>query len=109
MLNYREIRDDCLQLNYVLSVLSGKYRVCILYLLANQNGTGRFNELRRSIGDISCKTLSSTLKKMEEDDLLSRVEFPQIPPRVEYNLTNRGWSLLPLLDAIHLWGTMHSQ
>ncbi len=109
MKDHREAQAGCLRLNYVLSVLSGKYRISILYLMANHNGTVRFNELRRSIGGIPCKTLSSTLKRMEEDDLLSRVEFPQVPPRVEYSLTNRGWSLLPVLNAIDSWGIEHPQ
>ena len=82
----------------------GKYCCSILYLLANHGRSIRFNELKHSIGDVPCKTLSSTLKKMESEGLLQRTEYPQIPPRVEYSLTELGQSLKPVLDAMWAWG-----
>jgi DNA-binding HxlR family transcriptional regulator len=64
----------------------------------------RFNELQRTIGTISFKTLSKTLKEMEEDRLIVRKEHPQIPPKVEYSLSERGKSLIPILDMMCTWG-----
>ena len=64
----------------------------------------RFNEMKRYIGEISYKTLSSTLKELEADRLVCRKEYPQIPPKVEYSLTERGKSLIPILDQMCEWG-----
>lgn len=107
MNNERKVQKDCLNINSALSAIGGKYCCMILYLLANHGGSIRFNELKRLIGDIPCKTLSSTLKKMEQDALLLRTEHPQIPPRVEYSLTEKGESLLPVLNEMCYWGTHH--
>jgi DNA-binding HxlR family transcriptional regulator len=65
----------------------------------------RYNELKRALGTISHKTLSSTLKELEVDGLIIRNEYPQIPPKVEYSLSERGKSLIPILDAMCAWGS----
>ena len=75
----------------------------ILYTLM-EFGVVRFNEMKRYIGDISYKTLSSTLKELEADQLVCRKEYPQIPPKVEYSLTERGRTLIPILDSMCEWG-----
>lgn len=93
---------------YTLSLIGGKYKMVILYWLQRQSPT-RFNELQRRIGGISYKTLAATLKELEHDDLISRTEYPQIPPKVEYALTARGCSLLPLLNAMCEWGRTHRE
>ena len=67
-------------------------------------GVVRFNEMKKYIGSISYKTLSSTLKELEADKLINRREYPQIPPKVEYSLTERGKSLIPILDMMRDWG-----
>ncbi len=67
-------------------------------------GIVRFNEMKRYIGNISYKTLNSTLKELEADRLVHREEYPQIPPKVEYCLTERGKSLIPILDRMCEWG-----
>ena len=67
----------------------------------------RFNELKKYIGTISYKTLSATLKELESDGLIHREEYPQIPPKVEYSLTERGKSLIPILDQMCEWGDKH--
>ncbi len=67
-------------------------------------GIVRFNEIKRYIGEISYKTLSATLKELEADQLVYREEYPQIPPKVEYSLTERGRSLIPILDSMCEWG-----
>ena len=75
----------------------------ILYTLM-EFGVVRFNEMKKYIGEISYKTLSSTLKELESDQLVHRKEYPQIPPKVEYSLTDRGKTLIPILDSICEWG-----
>ncbi|HIW16083.1 MAG TPA: helix-turn-helix transcriptional regulator [Firmicutes bacterium] len=102
----RCISDECIGntgFSYTLSLINGKYKMTILYTLM-EFGTVRFNEMKRYIGGISYKTLSSTLKELENDGLVHREEYPQIPPKVEYSLTGRGRSLIPILDAMCDWG-----
>ena len=89
--------------SYTLSLISGKHKMVILYCLMEFEPV-RFNELRRYLKTISDKTLSMNLKELEADDLIQRKEYPQIPPRVEYSLTNRGKSLMPVLDQLCIWG-----
>ena len=92
--------------SYTLSLISGKYKMTILYTLM-EFGVVRFNEMKKYIGGISYKTLSTTLKELEADQLVPREEYPQIPPKVEYSLTERGKSLIPILDQMCEWGDNH--
>ena len=92
--------------HYTLSLISGKYKMTILYTLM-EFGVVRFNEMKRYIGGISYNTLSATLKELEADQLVHREEYPQIPPKVEYSLTERGKSLIPILDNLCQWGDDH--
>ena len=89
--------------NYTMSLIQGKYKMFILYALMGYRVV-RFNELKKYIKTISYKTLSSTLKELEADGLVHREEYPQIPPKVEYSLTERGKSLMPILDSMCEWG-----
>ena len=89
---------------YTLSLINGKYKMSILYKLA-EFGIVRFNEMKKYIGAISYKTLSLALKELEADQLVNRKEYPQIPPKVEYSLTERGKTLIPILDSMCEWGT----
>lgn len=89
--------------SYTLSLINGKYKMTILYTLMSF-GVVRFNEMKKYIGEISYKTLSSALKELEADKLVNRKEYPQIPPKVEYSLTERGKSLIPILDMMCDWG-----
>ena len=89
--------------SYTLSLISSKHKMVILYCLMEFEPV-RFNELRRYLKTISDKTLSMNLKELEADDLIQRKEYPQIPPRVEYSLTNRGKSLMSVLDQLCIWG-----
>ena len=89
--------------NYTMSLIQGKYKMFILYTLMGFEVV-RFNELKKYIKTISYKTLSSTLKELEADGLVHREEYPQIPPKVEYSLTERGKSLIPILDLMCEWG-----
>ena len=89
---------------YTLSLISGKYKMIILYCLMEYQPV-RFNELQRYLGKISDKTLSQNLKELEKDELIHREVYPQIPPKVEYSLTDRGKSLMVVLDQLCIWGT----
>ena len=89
--------------HYTMSLIQGKYKMFILYTLMDF-GVVRFNEMKRYIRGISFKTLSATLKELEADGLVHREEYPQIPPKVEYSLTERGKSLIPILDGMCEWG-----
>lgn len=94
--------------NYTLSLINGKYKMTILYTIA-QFGVIRTNEMQRYISDISFKTLSSNLKELERDALVDRKEYPQIPPKVEYRLTEKGKTLIPILNAMCAWGYVHGE
>lgn len=85
-----------------LTLISDKWKVLILRDLLP--GTKRFGELKRSIGSVSQKVLTAQLRQMEESGLLTRTVFPEVPPRVEYTLTELGYSLKPILDAMLTWG-----
>ena len=89
--------------SYTLSLISGKYKMVILYCLMEFKVV-RYNELKRYIKSISHKTLSSSLKELEKDGLIIRKEYPQIPPKVEYSLSDRGKSLMAVLDQLCVWG-----
>ena len=86
-----------------LSLISGKYKMVILYCLMEYEVV-RFNELKRYLKRISDKTLSTNLKELETDRLIIRTEYPQIPPKVEYSLSDRGRSLMEVLDQLCVWG-----
>jgi DNA-binding HxlR family transcriptional regulator len=88
---------------YTLSVIGGKWKMVIIYLLA-ENQPVRFNDLKRQIGAITFKTLSSQLKELEADGMVKRKEYPQVPPKVEYSLTEKAETLLPVLEGLCEWG-----
>ena len=92
---------------YTLSMIGGKSRLVILYWLVEYDAI-RFNELQRKIGTITYKTLSTELKEMEADGLIIRREYPQIPPKVEYSLSEKGRSLLLIMEIMCKWGTENS-
>ena len=85
-----------------LTLISDKWKVLILRDL--MPGTKRFGALKKSIGGVSQKVLTAQLRQMEESGLLTRTVYPEVPPRVEYTLTELGYSLKPILDAMWDWG-----
>lgn len=89
--------------SYTLSIISGKHKMVILYCLMEFKIV-RFNELKRYLKNVTDKTLSSNLKELESDRLIIRKEYPQIPPKVEYSLSDRGKSLMDVLDQLCVWG-----
>ena len=85
-----------------LTLISDKWKVLILRDLLL--GTKRFGELKKSVGNVSQKVLTAQLRQMEDSGLLTRTVYPEVPPRVEYTLTELGYSLKPILDAMWNWG-----
>lgn len=85
-----------------LTLISDKWKVLILRDL--MPGTKRFGELKKSVGNVSQKVLTAQLRQMEDSGLLTRKVYPEVPPRVEYTLTELGRSLKPILDAMWNWG-----
>lgn len=90
-----------------LSILVGKWKpIILLHLL--QEGTKRFSELKRILPGITQKMLTKQLRELEDEDIVQRVVYPQVPPKVEYSITEYGRSLEPILEAMHEWGTKHT-
>lgn len=106
-MNRSDIRDalypNC-PIRNVLSRVGDKWSMLVLFTLES-NDTQRFKELQRNIPDISQKMLTATLKVLEADGLIRREVFPEVPPRVEYSLTKKGKSLLPLIDNLLSWAS----
>lgn len=90
-----------------LMLISDRWKVLIIRDLLN--GTKRFGEIKKSVGNVSQKVLTANLRSMEESGLLTRKVYPEVPPRVEYTLTQTGYSLKPILDAMVEWGTEYKQ
>lgn len=86
-----------------VQLVGSKWKLLIMRDLL-LNGSMRFKELQRSIGDVSQKVLTSNLREMESDGLVVRRVYPEVPPRVEYSLTDIGESLRPIMDAMWAWG-----
>lgn len=89
-----------------LGIITGKWKPIILLHLF-ENGTMRFNELKRSMPGITQKMLTQQLRELEEEDLIHREVYPQVPPKVEYSITEHGKSIEPVLEVMHEWGTSH--
>lgn len=97
---------DC-PVEVTLTLISNKWKILIIRDLLE--GTKRFGELKKSVTNISQKVLTSNLREMEENNLLTRKVYPEVPPKVEYTLTEIGRSLSPLLDAMDEWGTGYKE
>lgn len=99
------IFSDC-PIRNVLARISDKWSILVMYVLNNNSSSPmRFSELRKRIPDISQKMLTSTLRTLECDGYISREVFAEVPPRVEYSLTERALSLIPIIDALIGWAT----
>jgi len=90
------------RLEKALNTVGGKWKLRILYFVA-WHDVIRYNELWRALGSVTHHVLSRQLKEMEKDGLLVRKEYPQIPPKVEYSLSQKGWGLLPVFDVLCDW------
>ena len=93
--NSCEIRD-------AFMMIGGKWKSMILYVLSTQ-GVVRFNQLKKTVSGISQKMLTQQLRELERDGLIKRQAFPEVPPRVEYSMTELGLSLGPIYQAVHHW------
>lgn len=90
-----------------LNILSGKWKLKILWHLSK--GTIRFNELQRLLGRITTKTLTEQLRELEEQGIILRTVFPEVPPRVEYSLSEIGCTLKPILGELCEWGKTYQK
>ncbi len=95
-------------IEYTLNKIGGKWKTVILWHLGVE-GTYRYNELRRLLPGVTHKVLTEQLKELEQDGLITRKQFDEIPPRVEYSMTEKGMTLMPLLQEMHHWGTDNSE
>ncbi|RKQ35524.1 winged helix-turn-helix transcriptional regulator [Oceanobacillus halophilus] len=101
------IEPEACRVEDALGILVGKWKPIILLHLLKE-GTQRFSELKRSLPGITQKMLTKQLRELEEEDIIERVVYPQVPPKVEYSITEYGRSLEPILHAMHEWGTKHT-
>lgn len=97
-----EVIDDT-GFGFTLSLINGKYKMSILYCLSKFEVV-RYNEMKRYLGKITFKTLTDSLKGLEKDGMILRTEYPQVPPKVEYSLTEKGKSFIPILKEFCAWG-----
>lgn len=102
MENGKKIRVTC-EIEVTLHVIGGKYKPLIIYFLT-RNGTRRFGQILEYMAPISQKTLTSQLRELEQDGILCRTVYAEVPPRVEYSVTEKGRSLYPILQAMCRWG-----
>ncbi|GEK58265.1 transcriptional regulator [Marinococcus halophilus] len=94
------------QFQEALGILVGKWKPVILVHLLN-DGTQRFSVLKRKMPGITQRMLTKQLRELEDEDIIQRVIYPEIPPKVEYSITEYGRSLEPILEAMHEWGSSH--
>ncbi|MEO1795939.1 MAG: helix-turn-helix domain-containing protein [Pseudomonadota bacterium] len=98
--------EDCL-IEPLIGAISGKWKLLIIYWLAQE--TSRFNQLQRSLGNITHRTLTRQLSELQDVGIVARKDFKTIPPHVEYSLTPLGQSLIPLLRAMHEWAAANAE
>ncbi len=95
--------ERCTTVSTLQKILGGKWKIEILYYISFQ-GIKRFGELRRHIGDITESSLTKQLRELESDGFISRHDFKEVPPHVEYTLTDLGRSFIPVLEYMKKWG-----
>lgn len=95
--------ERCKTVSTIQKILGGKWKIEILYYIAFRN-IHRFGELRRHIGEITESSLTKQLRELEADGFISRYDYQEIPPHVEYNLTDLGKSFIPVLEHMKQWG-----
>ncbi len=91
---------------YAISMIDGKWKMHILFWLWKCEVL-RYSELKKALGKVTHKMLSNQLKELEMDGIVSRKEYAQVPPKVEYRLTEKGQSMMPILSALCQWGHQH--
>ena len=106
-LNEKKIAATC-GMGFALSIIGGRWKSNILWRLI-ENGKLRYSELRRQIPDVSERMLVAQLRELESDQLVNRIVYPEVPPRVEYELTELGFTLRPMLQSISDWGEQYRE
>ena len=101
-LNKKKLEEDC-GMAYAISVLSGRWKLSILGFLLEHKKL-RYNELKKKMKGISERMLNAQLKELQQDELISRVVYPEVPPRVEYTLSEKGKTLEEILILLSEWG-----
>jgi len=96
----------CVTISTVQKILGGKWKIEILYYIGMQN-VRRFGELRRHVGDITESSLTKQLRELEADGFINRHDFKEVPPHVEYTLTELGESFMSVLETIKQWGDLN--
>ena len=91
---------------YTLSVIGGKWKMVIMFVIVEKS-VARYGEIKRAIPDITHKMLSAQLKELEHDGIILRKEYQQVPPKVEYSLSEKGKSLMPVLEEMCKWGSIY--
>lgn len=102
-----EMKPELCRVEDALGIIVGKWKPIILLILLQQ-GTHRFGELKRRVPGITQKMLTNQLRELEKEDIITRKVYAQVPPKVEYSITEYGKSLEPILVAMHDWGTAHT-
>jgi DNA-binding HxlR family transcriptional regulator len=105
MARRKEENDYGCPIEVALDVIGGKWKGIVLYRLTA--GTARFNELRRLMPKVTQRVLTLQLRELERDGVIRRTVFPEVPPRVEYDMTEFGASLKPILDMMSDWGSRY--
>ena len=103
---FMKIEPELCKVDEALGILVGKWKPVILLHLFTE-GTLRFSELKRLMPGITQKMLTKQLRELEDEDIINRVIYPQVPPKVEYSISEYGKSLQPVLDKMNEWGTAH--
>lgn len=104
----QNVHTDQCPILYALGLVGQKWKLPLLWYL-HEKPTTRFNELKRRVPGISNLMLTKSLREMEEDGLVTRHQYDEVPPRVEYSLTKRGEALLPALNGLYAWGEQQMQ
>lgn len=102
-----DIKPEICRVDEALDIIVGKWKPIIILQLLD-NGTMRFGELKRSIPDITQKMLTKQLRDLESEDIIHREVYPEVPPKVEYSITEYGIELKPIMVSMHEWGTNHA-
>lgn len=103
MAEVKKPREETCPVSATLHLIGGKYKALLLWHLTS--GTLRFHQLRDLVAEATPKMLTQQLRELEGDGLIARTVYPVVPPKVEYALTEQGRSLLPILEAMYLWGS----
>ena len=102
-----DVAKDRCPVTYCLSVIGGKWKPVILFCIAN--GVDRFGAMQRAVPGITKQMLTKQLRELEADEIISRTVYAEVPPRVDYALTDKGHSVLPVIEEMKSWGQKQLQ